>query len=209
MVDPDDPDNHLCVIFKTNLTDVATNTQAEFKPVKPATAGSLQKQTDPNNGPAGRDVWRAAEAVLRDACSYGTDNMSYASLDAAGHVLPHDWSFERDGAWSCPYCQKEVRNACRACEDAKAHVAYLQGRAAGEDEEAHHALSTLMKEHANAHMDATYLEAPIVRVGTDSFIVDPMHCQELNLTKAERPSVRASCAVAQHGRACECLIRMK
>eukprot|EP00965_Chrysotila_dentata_P011204 364790-Pleurochrysis_carterae.AAC.1 len=43
------------------------------------------------------DTWRAAEAILRDTCSYGTDHMNYASFEAAGHVLPREWRFERDG----------------------------------------------------------------------------------------------------------------
>eukprot|EP00965_Chrysotila_dentata_P117490 3882786-Pleurochrysis_carterae.AAC.1 len=47
MVDPDDPDNHVRVIYKTNLTDRATNTQAEFKPLRPAAPGATQKATDP------------------------------------------------------------------------------------------------------------------------------------------------------------------
>eukprot|EP00965_Chrysotila_dentata_P107308 3544722-Pleurochrysis_carterae.AAC.1 len=32
-------------------------------------------------------------------------------------------------------------------------------------------------------MDATPLEAPIVRMGTEAYIVDPMHCLALNLAK--------------------------
>eukprot|EP00965_Chrysotila_dentata_P088994 2938018-Pleurochrysis_carterae.AAC.1 len=47
MVDPDDPDNKVCVLYKTNLTDRATNTQAEFKPLLPAAAGTTQKATNP------------------------------------------------------------------------------------------------------------------------------------------------------------------
>eukprot|EP00965_Chrysotila_dentata_P030934 1030521-Pleurochrysis_carterae.AAC.1 len=39
-----------------------------------------------------------------------------------------------------------------------------------------------MKEHASTHMDATYLEAPLVRFDTDVLIVDPMHCLELSFT---------------------------
>eukprot|EP00965_Chrysotila_dentata_P095164 3145577-Pleurochrysis_carterae.AAC.1 len=69
------------------------------------TAAALQSH--PGNGeipaiPDGGDpllAWRAAQEVLRGACSYGTDLMTYESLEMAGNVLPADWSFEEKGAW--------------------------------------------------------------------------------------------------------------
>eukprot|EP00965_Chrysotila_dentata_P107460 3550457-Pleurochrysis_carterae.AAC.2 len=47
MVDPKDPYNKVRVIYKTNLTDKATNNHAEFKPHVPASADGAQMQTDP------------------------------------------------------------------------------------------------------------------------------------------------------------------
>eukprot|EP00965_Chrysotila_dentata_P115583 3819785-Pleurochrysis_carterae.AAC.1 len=66
---------------------------------------------------------------------------------------------------------------------AKAHVADLASRAADKDDDADKELSKLMKEHASTHMDAKYLEAPIVCLGTEALIVDPMHGLELNSAK--------------------------
>ena len=40
-----------------------------------------------------------------------------------------------------------------------------------------------MSEHAEHHIDALLLEPMSVRVGTDFFIVDPMHALQLNLIK--------------------------
>eukprot|EP00965_Chrysotila_dentata_P012142 398273-Pleurochrysis_carterae.AAC.1 len=117
------------------------------------------------------DNLRAAEAILRGACTYGTEKMLYTSLEASAHVPPGHWSFERDGAWRCMHCKKD------------AHVADLAKRAADEDEDAEKELTKLMKEQASTHFDALFLEAPIVRLDTDAMIVDPMHCLELNLAK--------------------------
>eukprot|EP00965_Chrysotila_dentata_P237790 6202130-Pleurochrysis_carterae.AAC.2 len=129
------------------------------------------------------DTRRSAEAILRGACSCGTDLMIYTSLEAAGHVLPQAWSFKQDGAWACPHCKKVVWTSHEACGEAKAPLADLEPRAANEDDNARMELAKLMKEHADARMGAVYLDAPVVRVGTDSLIVDPMHCLELNLAK--------------------------
>eukprot|EP00965_Chrysotila_dentata_P173405 5724782-Pleurochrysis_carterae.AAC.1 len=43
------------------------------------------------------ETWRAAEAVLRGACAYGTDEMNYSSLEAATHVLPFGYDFSTSG----------------------------------------------------------------------------------------------------------------
>eukprot|EP00965_Chrysotila_dentata_P229557 6197258-Pleurochrysis_carterae.AAC.3 len=44
---PGRPQNHVCVIQKTNLADLATNTQPEFKPFLAAAPDSTQEPTDP------------------------------------------------------------------------------------------------------------------------------------------------------------------
>eukprot|EP00965_Chrysotila_dentata_P189558 6173385-Pleurochrysis_carterae.AAC.2 len=129
------------------------------------------------------DVWRTAEVILHGACSYGTEKMTYISLEAAAHVPPRQWNFQCDGAWRCSHCKKDVWSSKEEYLAAKAKVAKLAARAADEDEDAQKELTKLMKEHASTHMDATYLEAPIVRFDTDALIVDPMHCLELNLAK--------------------------
>eukprot|EP00965_Chrysotila_dentata_P238411 6202481-Pleurochrysis_carterae.AAC.1 len=56
------------------------------------TLAALQSYPDDESTPAvpavgdSLEEWRAAEAVLHRACSYGTDQMSYKSLKAPGHV---------------------------------------------------------------------------------------------------------------------------
>eukprot|EP00965_Chrysotila_dentata_P169943 5609465-Pleurochrysis_carterae.AAC.1 len=73
-------------------------------------AGAASLQSYPGNDkvtaiPEGDTVadWRAAEAILRSACLYNSELMDYSSLEAAGHLLPESWKFERDGAWHCPH----------------------------------------------------------------------------------------------------------
>ena len=68
----------------------------------------------------------------------------------------------------------------------------LQGRCPSLGAEARHVkgkdgkteLGALLKEHADGHGDATLLEPLIMKCGTKPFIVDPMHCLELNLAKS-------------------------
>eukprot|EP00965_Chrysotila_dentata_P088116 2908803-Pleurochrysis_carterae.AAC.1 len=135
--------------------------------------------------PDGNDLvtWRAAEAILRGACSYGTEKMAYASLEAAAHVPPRDYNFDVSGAWRCSHCGEAVWASFQEYKDAKARLADLATRAADEDDDAQKELAKVLKAHATTHMDAIYLEAPIVRLGTESMIVDPTHCLELNLAK--------------------------
>eukprot|EP00965_Chrysotila_dentata_P000713 22675-Pleurochrysis_carterae.AAC.1 len=67
--------------------------------------------------------------------------------------------------------------------EAKSRLADLQARALDDDADAQKELTQLLKQHAKTHLDAMWLDAPIVCIGTDSYIVDPMHCLELNLAK--------------------------
>eukprot|EP00965_Chrysotila_dentata_P028126 935332-Pleurochrysis_carterae.AAC.1 len=53
------------------------------------------------------DDWRAAEAILQSACSYGTEKTTCTSLKAAAHVPPRHWSFEQQGARRCMHCEKD------------------------------------------------------------------------------------------------------
>eukprot|EP00965_Chrysotila_dentata_P220479 6191801-Pleurochrysis_carterae.AAC.1 len=128
-------------------------------------------------------TWREAEAVIAGFCSYDSDLMSYESLEAAGHVPPTKWDFETDGAWSCMHCQSVVWRSRAEFEAAKAELNVFAMRAADDDDAAQKTLDTIMREHAKTHLDATYLCAPVVRVGTSFFVVDPMHCLQLNVAK--------------------------
>eukprot|EP00965_Chrysotila_dentata_P260629 6213978-Pleurochrysis_carterae.AAC.1 len=100
-------------------------------------------QSYPGNGdvppiPAGDSLsaWRAAEAVLREACSYGTPLMSYASLEAAAHVPPREYNFDACGAWECPHCGEKVWESLESYKNAKAELLDLAARAADEDADA-------------------------------------------------------------------------
>eukprot|EP00965_Chrysotila_dentata_P014330 474892-Pleurochrysis_carterae.AAC.1 len=108
--------------------------------------------------------------------------MSFNSLEAAAHVLPNCWDFTLSGVWTCPDCEHSWRSRVEF-DVAKAHLADLRARAADENDDALKDLTALLKAHAATHMDATLLEAPIVRMGTEAYKVDPMHCLELNLAK--------------------------
>eukprot|EP00965_Chrysotila_dentata_P122493 4048164-Pleurochrysis_carterae.AAC.1 len=57
--------------------------------------------------PDGDDLatWRAAEGILRQHCSYGSELLSYASLRDAAHVPPRDHDFSA-GPWVCRHCKE-------------------------------------------------------------------------------------------------------
>eukprot|EP00965_Chrysotila_dentata_P190724 6174057-Pleurochrysis_carterae.AAC.1 len=109
--------------------------------------------------------------------------MSYDSLEVAGHVPPRTWDFDVHGPWSCEHCGSVVWKSRADFEAAKEQLSDLAARAADDDENAKKAFDKIMREHAATHLDATYLCAPVVRVGTSFFVVDPMHCLQLNVAK--------------------------
>eukprot|EP00965_Chrysotila_dentata_P167916 5544763-Pleurochrysis_carterae.AAC.1 len=98
--------------------------------------------------------------------------MIYLSLEAAAHIPPHEWDFNAMGAWKCSHCGKTVWASLEAFEAAKAELETLSARAADEDADAQKKLTKLLKAHAATYMEAMFLEAPIVRIGTASIIVD-------------------------------------
>eukprot|EP00965_Chrysotila_dentata_P011639 381055-Pleurochrysis_carterae.AAC.1 len=95
--------------------------------------------------------------------------MSYLSLEAAAHIPPHKWDFNAMGAWKCSHCGET------------AELETLSARAADEDDDAQKKLTKLLKADAAMHMEAMFLEALIVRIGTASTIVDQMYCVVLNI----------------------------
>eukprot|EP00965_Chrysotila_dentata_P228233 6196489-Pleurochrysis_carterae.AAC.4 len=129
------------------------------------------------------DTWRAAQVILQGAYMYATEKISYSSLEAAGHVLPKGWRFERDGVWRCRHCKTDVWRSHEEFAKEKARLAELAARAADDDGDAQKELTQLLKKHAETHLDAMYSEAPIGRIGTDFFIVNPIYCLKLNLAK--------------------------
>eukprot|EP00965_Chrysotila_dentata_P121870 4028246-Pleurochrysis_carterae.AAC.1 len=40
-----------------------------------------------------------------------------------------------------------------------------------------------MREHAETHLDQSKFQPPVLQAGTDIFIVDSLHCLQLNVAK--------------------------
>ena len=55
--------------------------------------------------------FHAARAIAREQCGYGTSLMELPSLQAATHRLPEGRDFDRDGPWTCSWCEEVVYNA--------------------------------------------------------------------------------------------------
>eukprot|EP00965_Chrysotila_dentata_P048444 1606948-Pleurochrysis_carterae.AAC.1 len=52
-----------------------------------------------------------------------------------------------------------------------------------DDENVKKELQNLLSAQAATHLDATYLCAPVIRLSTLFYFVDPMHCLQLNIAK--------------------------
>ena len=135
--------------------------------------------------------FRAAQAIAQSQCAYGTAKMELPSLQDATHRLPDEWDFTRDGPWSCSWCEEVIYDAPGQQAAAEAKLTALRARiAAGKKDaadckEAKKELDMIMKAHADLHGDALLLE-PLIMTnasGTKPFIIDPMHCLELNVMK--------------------------
>ena len=135
--------------------------------------------------------WHAARAIAQSQCGYGTSKLELPSLQEATHILPGHWDFERDGAWHCSWCDSEVWTAPGQQLELAVKLAALHARAShgvadsADRKEAKKELDAILKEHADLHGDALLLEPLIMhnQSGTKPFIIDPMHCLELNLMK--------------------------
>eukprot|EP00965_Chrysotila_dentata_P108873 3596531-Pleurochrysis_carterae.AAC.1 len=53
----------------------------------------------------------------------------------------------------------------------------------GEDKAVQREYDKEMKAHSDSHLDQLKYQPPIIHAGTDIFIVDPLHCLELNCAK--------------------------
>ena len=132
--------------------------------------------------PAGdsEEVWAEARAILRGFCAYGSEKMSAASLLMASHTPPTDWN---GSPWWCEHCNKYMYQDPDHYLEVVMEQRSLQERARNGNKIAQGLLRKRMSEHAEHHIDALLLEPMSVRVGTDFFIVDPMHAFQLNLIK--------------------------
>jgi hypothetical protein len=129
------------------------------------------------------DDFHAAQAIARSQCGYGTPLLELPSLMAATHRLgPGEF---------CPWCEKVPFATADDRLAAEVKLAALRARVThGEKDsedrkEASKELNQILKDHAESHGDALLLEPLILanKSGTQVFIVDPMHCLELNLMK--------------------------
>eukprot|EP00965_Chrysotila_dentata_P015099 499756-Pleurochrysis_carterae.AAC.1 len=86
--------------------------------------------------------------------------MSYASLEAAGHGLPKEGSSSGTACLAVLIARQTSGDASHD-EYAKeqAQVADLAARRADEDNDAQKKLTKLLKQHAETHLQAMYLEA--------------------------------------------------
>ena len=130
-----------------------------------------------------------AQSIARDQCAYGTAKMELPSLQDATHLLPEGWDFDRDGPWSCSWCDEVIYTTLGQQLNATTALAALRARAshgAPDDRKAaKKELDLKLKEHAELHGDAILFGELIMTnaSGTKPFIIDPMHCLELNLIK--------------------------
>ena len=136
--------------------------------------------------PEGDDeaTWLKAEELLKADCGYGSEIMSYASLQMACHVVPDDFDWSK-GGWRCTHagCAGRVVFAnLAAYAHARVTLKALREAAAEDDVKAKE-LKDFLKEHADGHLDAILFGIIVIRVGTDRYIIDPLHALELNVGK--------------------------
>ena len=144
--------------------------------------------------PAGDTVadFHVAQSIARGQCAYGTSKMELPSLQAATHLLPPGWDFGRDGPWACSWCDEVIYTAVGQQLKATTELAALRARASYGDPADRKAAKTeldlKLKTHADLHGDAILFAELIMtnKSGTKPYLIDPMHCLELNLMKTLR-----------------------
>lgn len=133
--------------------------------------------------------FHVAQSMARDQCAYGTSKMEFTSLHAATHLLPKGWDFAKDGPWSCSWCDEVIYTEFGEQLAATTALAALRAQAShGEPaarKETKTELDLKLKLHAELHGDAILFDDLIMTnySGTKPYIIDPMHCLELNLMK--------------------------
>eukprot|EP00965_Chrysotila_dentata_P096028 3172662-Pleurochrysis_carterae.AAC.1 len=131
-------------------------------------------------------TWRESEIVLKEHCTFNSELMHYESVRSAAHIPPEDYDYTTP--WHCPHCKKDVFSSRREFDDARAGLASLKASYLADDEnkEAAAAYDKIMSDHSRTHLDQQLFMAPVLKVGTDIFIVDLLHCVQLNVAKTAR-----------------------
>eukprot|EP00965_Chrysotila_dentata_P216619 6189478-Pleurochrysis_carterae.AAC.2 len=108
--------------------------------------------------------------------------MSYESLRDAAHVPPPDWDFSMP--WTCRHCQVAIFRSRQEFNSDMSRLRELQSAADDTgDKAAIKMYSTEMHDHSKSHLDQLKYVVPVLEAGTDIFLVDPLHCLELNCAK--------------------------
>ena len=154
-----------------------------------ATSEQLQSypgQLDPpiRDLPSGNTIadFFAARDLAQSQCSYGSELMEYPSLRSSAHLLPEGYDFSVSGAWSCPWCGDEVWTEKGQLEADMARLLELR-EGAKFNKELKAELDKELKAHAELHASTIKYEDQVIKVGTNRYIVDPLHCLLLNLAK--------------------------
>eukprot|EP00965_Chrysotila_dentata_P206800 6183754-Pleurochrysis_carterae.AAC.1 len=134
--------------------------------------------------PNGDDLpaWRLAQQLLEQHCGFGSNIMSYASLLDAAHCPPPDHDFTLS-PWRCRHCEIDVFYSWKDFKAAKAELQALKDLSDGGDKDAEKQYLKVMREHAETHLDQSKFRPPVLQAGTDIFIVDALHCLQLNVAK--------------------------
>ena len=134
-------------------------------------------------------VWQAVERILKKHCGYKSAAMCAASLHEATHVPPASWDFSKLGPFKCRHCAKAagvkevvVWTSWQEVADAKEAHAKLEERAA-DDKEAKKELDGILERHADTHLKRVFLSGIVLDVDSGFFVIDPLHCLELNVAK--------------------------
>ena len=142
--------------------------------------------------PAGDSVavWKEVERILSTACSYAGKIMTAASLHEATHVPPRNWDFTRDGPFKCRHCSKAqgvrevvVWRSWDEVKEAKKKLNELERRAIDGDEAAQKDFDGQRAGHAETHLMRNLLAGVVLDVDSDFFVIDPLHCLQLNVAK--------------------------
>eukprot|EP00965_Chrysotila_dentata_P141682 4682425-Pleurochrysis_carterae.AAC.1 len=107
--------------------------------------------------------------------------MSYHSLRDAAHFPPPEYDFSEP--WRCSHCEKKLFVSWADFHAQKTAHEELRESAEAGDEAAEKLYNKIMSEHAEMHLDQMKFVPPVLEVGTDVFIVDALHCLQLNVAK--------------------------
>eukprot|EP00965_Chrysotila_dentata_P052418 1738824-Pleurochrysis_carterae.AAC.1 len=78
----------------------------------------------------------------------------------------------------------DVFSSCAEYDSAVQALNNLKAQADSGDEKAEKQYAKIMSEHSHAQLDQTHFVPPVIEAGSDIFIVDMLHCIQLNIAKS-------------------------